>query len=65
MDGKKRLILKASQWWATMALGLLVYFAAIRPHLLGRPFSWQSWGEAVLLGTLAGVLFIIYSRPRK
>lgn len=65
MSDKYKHILKPALWWVIMALGLLIYFAAIRPYLLDRPFSWQSWGETVLLGTLVGFLYVVYSRPRR
>ncbi|KXB51658.1 hypothetical protein L3H50_01290 [Corynebacterium sp. MC-04] len=58
-------VLKAIRWWIGMAVGLLVFFYLWSLVFKDDSFSWEEWGKTVLFGTLVGVLYWIYSRPKK
>ncbi len=57
--------LKAVRWWIEMAVGLMVFFYVWSLVFRDDPFSWAEWGKTVAFGTLVGVIYWIYSRPRK
>lgn len=58
-------VLKAIRWWIGMAGGFLVFFYLWSLVFKDDPFSWEDWGKTVVFGTLVGVIYLIYSRPRK
>ena len=48
-----------------MAGGFLVFFYLWSLVFKDDPFSWEDLGKTVVFGTLVGVIYLIYSRPRK
>ena len=58
-------VLKAIRWWIGMAVGLLAFFYLWSLVFKDDSFSWSEWGKTVLFGTPVGVIYWIYSRPKK
>lgn len=58
-------VLKAIRWWIGMAVGLLVFFYLWSSVFKEDSFFMGGMGETLLFGTLVGIIYWIYSRPKK